>query len=123
MSMDDPDDGATGDVDWKVVRKLTGGDEGLLDELIALFPQESASHLDSIRKAIADGDGESLTRAAHTLKSSAALFGARELAECAREMETAGGTADAVEAAARLEALEEATARVVATLEKRQGAQ
>jgi HPt (histidine-containing phosphotransfer) domain-containing protein len=84
------DDDAESCVDWDAARNLTGGDDELLDELIDMFPLESARHLEAIRLAIEQSDGPSLTRAAHTLKSSARLFGAAALAERAQEMEGHG---------------------------------
>ena len=96
MSEDNSDSGGESGspVDWEVARTLTGGDDELLEELIALFPEESARHLEAIRTAIEQRDEVSLTRAAHTLKSSARLFGATSLAASALELETLGQSSD-----------------------------
>lgn len=111
----DPDSDAL-PIDWDVVRSLTGGDEELLKELIDLFPQESAKHLQEIRTAIELGDGPSLARAAHTLKSSARLFGASALAAHALDMETLGQSSSIGQAKARWPELETETGRVIAAL-------
>lgn len=114
----EPHNDAAGSIDWEVARTLTGGDDALLDELIALFPVESAKHLEAIRIAIEQGDGPSLTRAAHTLKSSAKIFGATTLAACALEMETLGQSTSTREAEARLADLRTQTSRMIAALHR-----
>jgi HPt (histidine-containing phosphotransfer) domain-containing protein len=105
-------------IDWQVARNFTGGDDALLDELLELFPEESEKHLEAIRIAIERGDGPSLARAAHTLKSSARLFGASTLAARALEMETLGQSSSTVEAEARLPDLQTQTSRVIAALKQ-----
>ena len=105
-------------IDWQVARNFTGGDDALLDELLEMFPEESEKHLETIRAAIAQGDGPSLTRAAHTLKSSARFFGATRLAAGALEMETLGESSRTAEAEVRLPDLQTETSRVIAALKQ-----
>jgi len=105
-------------VDWSVARNLTGGDADLLAELIELFPAESEKHLSALRQALEQSDAELLTRAAHTLKSSARLFGADVLAECALRIETLAHSSELDEAARHVAALEDEMRRVVAALER-----
>ncbi|MGD8418555.1 MAG: Hpt domain-containing protein [Pseudomonadales bacterium] len=105
-------------VDWSVAQNLTGGDESLLRELIELFPGESARHLQAIRAAVTQADDEALTRAAHTLKSSARLFGATALAERALQLETLARSSEFGEAANRVPDVEDEVRRVVEALEK-----
>jgi HPt (histidine-containing phosphotransfer) domain-containing protein len=106
-------------VDWEAARQMTGGDDALLDELVALFPEESGNHLEAIRRAIELGDSDSLNRAAHTLKSAAKLFGASSLAACALTIENLAGKADMDEAAALVPELESELGRVVAALQQK----
>ena len=103
-------------IDWEVARSLTGGDAGLLDELVALFPVESAKHLGEIRAGMASGDAQRVARAAHTLKSSAGFFGARTLVACALEVEQLGKALNLPQAAARLPTLQSETSRLTAAL-------
>ena len=103
-------------VDWEVARSLTGGDDGLLAELIEMFPAESAKHLQAIGLAVEQEDGDLLTRAAHTLKSSARLFGAAQLAAGALEMEMLGRSSNLGVARGLLANLEIETARVIDAL-------
>ena len=103
-------------IDWQGARARAGGDDGLLDELVAMFSEESARHLDSARSALARGDAAELARAAHTLKSTARFFGAEALAACALEVEQLGQSAQIGAAGAQLKNLESETARVAAAL-------
>jgi HPt (histidine-containing phosphotransfer) domain-containing protein len=106
-------------IDWDVVRRLTGGDEALLTDLIAMFPAESQRQLDEIRTGLAQADGTRLERGAHSLKSSAKLFGATVLAELSLQLEQAGRTGDFATARAQLDALASELARVVAAAQNR----
>jgi len=119
--MDDSDleHNAADVVDWKAARQMTGGDEALLDELVALFPEESGKHLEAIHKAIESSDSESLNRAAHTLKSSARLFGAGAHATCALTIENLAEKAKVDEAAALVSELESELRRIVTALERK----
>ena len=60
-----------------------------LVELIDVYLEDTTSRLDQIRAALAGGDLETLTREAHTLKSSSANVGAMGLSAIAKEIETA----------------------------------
>jgi HPt (histidine-containing phosphotransfer) domain-containing protein len=70
--------------------RKTLGDEAdvILPELIDQFVANGDQLIEQMRSALAQGQADDLRRAAHTLKSTAATFGARELAEAARELET-----------------------------------
>jgi HPt (histidine-containing phosphotransfer) domain-containing protein len=63
------------------------GGEEFLGELIDTFLTEAPTMLATIRSSIEQGDADELRRAAHTLKSNAATFGAEVLAERCRELE------------------------------------
>ncbi len=105
-------------VDWKVAQALTGGDADLLDELISLFPVESAKHLAAVRAGIDAEDADQLTRGAHSLKSAAGFFGAKMLVASALEMENLGRASSIAEARDRLPALEQETTRLNQALER-----
>ena len=82
-----------------------GGEEFLV-ELIDTFLAGADGHVASLRRSIDHGDADELRRVAHTLKSSAATFGAGELEEHARELEErarSGRLGDAVASGNRLE--------------------
>jgi PAS domain S-box-containing protein len=75
-----------------LVSSLGGGDEGwrTVRELLDTFIEDAAAQIAILRDAIARGDAEEAQRAAHTLKSSSATFGANSFAELCRELETLG---------------------------------
>lgn len=108
-------------VDWDAARSLTGGDDALLDEIVELFPVESARHLEGVREAIAAADAEGLERSAHTLKSAARMFGARSVVALAEEMEVFGRESRVDAAEALVERLEAETARLVKALHEGTG--
>jgi len=110
---------ASNPIDWDVARRLTGGDETLLAELIAMFPQETQKQLDEMRNGIAAADGARLERGAHSLKSSAKLFGANNLAGLAFELEKSGRDGDFANAPAQLDALERELGRVATAVQNR----
>ncbi|MHB8634448.1 MAG: response regulator [Thermoplasmatota archaeon] len=64
-----------------------GGDPNVVRELAATYIDESAHLLDELRAGLASSHKETVQRAAHTLKSTSATFGATRLAELSREME------------------------------------
>lgn len=59
------------------------------DELVNTQIVNGARLADEVRRALASSDWELLGRASHTLKSSSALFGARDLAHTCRQVEVA----------------------------------
>ena len=60
----------------------------LVSEVIALFLSDAPKLLQSIRDGISTDDHETLQRAAHTLKSSAGMVAAIDLADVAASVET-----------------------------------
>jgi two-component system, sensor histidine kinase and response regulator len=93
-----------------------GGDRQLLVEISKLFVDDAPRHLEKIREAIEQRDGESLRRAAHGLKGAAANFEADGVVSAARTLEEIGRTAafDRHEDAWRALTIE--TERLVSTL-------
>lgn len=76
------------------------GDEFLLD-LIDLFLNETPTRLAALATALDEGDRTSAQRGAHTLKSTAAIFGADTMVALATSAELAA-VADDLPAVARL---------------------
>ena len=67
-----------------------GGDEALLRELCEIFLDESPNLLRNLRKAIEDGDADSVMRAAHSLKSEVGYLGAAGASQAAQQLEDMG---------------------------------
>ena len=79
-------------IDEAVLARLadgTGGDEGFVSELIEQFVADAPRLVAAARAGLDAGDAGEVRRAAHTLKSNAATFGAHALAWRSRELEDA----------------------------------
>jgi CheY-like chemotaxis protein len=74
------------------VRALAGGDMAFVAELIDTFLADVPQLLAQMRRAVEAGDAATLRRAAHSLKSNSAEFGAGALADLCRELEAMGRT-------------------------------
>ncbi len=72
------------------LRRLVGGDQAALSELIGSFLGDTPPLLSDLRKALRADDIELFRRAGHTLKSSSRDFGALDLSELGRRLETLG---------------------------------
>jgi len=79
-----------GVIDWKLARRNTADDDSLLQELMKMFMAECPELLVEIRQAIDTSDVNLLRRAAHTLKGSAAIFGAYAVVDAALQLERMG---------------------------------
>jgi CheY-like chemotaxis protein len=77
--------------------------EDFLPELIEMFGQDSQTLVDTMRQATTESYADALRRAAHTLKSNSASFGALTLSALCRELEEIGLDPTPEEAAERVE--------------------
>jgi GAF domain-containing protein/CheY-like chemotaxis protein len=99
---------AEGSIDERALTRLsegTGGDEGFVSELIEQFVTEAPDLVAGMRTGFDAGDADGVRRAAHTLKSNAATFGANELAAGCAALEDAAKRGELGEAAASLDAI------------------
>ena len=92
--------------------ETTGGDPAFLAELIDTYLSDAVEQLAAMREAVAVADGEELRRAAHSLKSNSASFGARTLASLCQELEQRAGNGVLEGAPGRLAHIETAYAAV-----------
>ncbi|MFL5799620.1 MAG: GAF domain-containing protein [Actinomycetota bacterium] len=104
-----PTPGASdGTIDRRVLERLAegvGGDAQFVDELIEQFVSDAPGLVAAARAGLEGGDPEGVRRAAHTLKSNAATFGAHALAERSRNLEEAAKRGALDDGPARLEAI------------------
>jgi HPt (histidine-containing phosphotransfer) domain-containing protein len=89
---DEPADGSSpgAAVDRTVVDRLAegmGGDTAFVVELIEQFLADAPGLVEAAQGGLANGQAEEVRRAAHTLKSNAATFGAVELETLSRRVE------------------------------------
>jgi CheY-like chemotaxis protein len=83
-----------------------GGDPRLLRELCQIFLQESPKLLERLKGALAEGDTEAFTRAAHILKGEVSYLSADGVFHAARQLEMMGKEKNLSDAAALLARLE-----------------
>jgi HPt (histidine-containing phosphotransfer) domain-containing protein len=97
-----------------------GGDKGFLGEMIASFVSDSPKLIAAMQQALASNQAEDFRRAAHTLKSNSANFGATNLSQMARELEDMGKAGSLSTANEKIVRVESEYARVKqALLEKK----
>jgi signal transduction histidine kinase/CheY-like chemotaxis protein/HPt (histidine-containing phosphotransfer) domain-containing protein len=98
------------------LRTTMGAD--VLGELLATFVEDSAELIGTLRRALDAGDAETFRRAAHSLKSNAASFGAMPLSNLARDLEALARSGSLHGAAPRVERLAGECERVVQALQE-----
>jgi signal transduction histidine kinase/DNA-binding response OmpR family regulator len=81
-------------LDRKALLTTFAGEEGFLKENIKLFLTESASRVEEISQALADGDIEEMTRLTHSLKGSVGYFDPGPTLEAALALELMGREGD-----------------------------
>jgi HPt (histidine-containing phosphotransfer) domain-containing protein len=75
-------------------RRQVDDDEELLREVILLFIQDHPKRLEDLRKSLESRDAALLERAAHTIKGSCVIFGAKDAQLAAHELELLGRSGD-----------------------------
>jgi HPt (histidine-containing phosphotransfer) domain-containing protein len=89
-------------LDRKVLDQLgalrTNGKPDLLARTISLYLTESPKLMQRLRQAALAQDAPEIVRAAHSLKSSSANVGAKELSRCCADIEASARRADLEEA-------------------------
>ncbi len=80
------------DLQWNKTFALeqTAGDEELLEELLILFIDSSASDLELLRQAVVTNDAAGVVRAAHSLKGASASLGIEGIRQLSTLMESDG---------------------------------
>lgn len=94
----------TGAVDFGYLETYAGGDQQVVDEVLALFREQASIWLRLLDPA---AEHDAWRDAAHTLKGSALGLGARDLAEACAAAERAA-TADLAERTVKLERVRDA---------------
>lgn len=81
-----------------------GGDQGLLDELLALFADRAPLLMADLRQAVAGGEATAAGRIAHVLKGMAAAFSA-PAGEAAERVEQSADAGDLIDAGVQVRLL------------------
>lgn len=95
---------------FEELKEMSGAD--FINELIDTFLEDAPKLIEEIRTSLAANNADTFRRAAHSMKSNAATFGAGQLAMLAKELEMLGKENRLNETGNRLKALEEAFASV-----------
>lgn len=98
---------------FNTLKESTG--EDFITELIDAFLDDAVTQMNDMKSALASNDDETFRRAAHSLKSNAATFGATDLHALARELEMMGREKN-LAVGNRLEVLKEAFEQVKSQL-------
>lgn len=104
--------------DRAAVLARLGGDEGVLQEIIAIFLQQADDQLARIEAAINAPDAAALEHTAHTFKSSVGFFGCAAAAAAAERLEELGEAGDLSGAREVFRTLKAAVDQFRAALEK-----
>ncbi len=99
---------------FEELKEISGAD--FIGELVDTFLEDAPRLLNEMRSALRANDAETFRRAAHSLKSNSATFGADHLSALAREMEMMGKDHRLPEAESSLQPLERALEAVGAEL-------
>jgi HPt (histidine-containing phosphotransfer) domain-containing protein len=106
-------------VDASVLDRLAeslGGGDAFVTELIEQFVTDSPALVAAVGRGLEAGDADEVRRAAHTLMSNAATFGANELADRSSRLEAAAKAGGLDDGLAQIEAIDEELGRVHAAL-------
>jgi HPt (histidine-containing phosphotransfer) domain-containing protein len=87
-------------------------------ELVDAFLEEAPALIAQLRPALAAGDTETFRRAAHSIKSNAAAFGAARLFEQAKDLESLARENRLGDTGNRIGGLEDAFARAAEALKE-----
>ena len=88
------------------LKQMSG--EEFINELIDTFLEDGPKMIAEIKSGLAANNADTFRRAAHSMKSNAATFGASQLSTLAKELEMLGKENKLHETGDRLKALEEA---------------
>jgi two-component system, sensor histidine kinase and response regulator len=82
------------DLDFGQILKRLGADEELFHEVIEIFIDETPKNLDTMRRALAEGDATLVAKTAHSMKGELGYLGIATVSQKARELEEFGRNHD-----------------------------
>ncbi|MDX1378147.1 MAG: Hpt domain-containing protein [Anaerolineales bacterium] len=97
------------------LKQMSGDD--FINELIDTFLEDAPKMIAEIKSALDSNDADTFRRAAHSMKSNAATFGATDLSALAKELEMLGKENKLNETGDKLKSMEDAYASVRHELE------
>jgi HPt (histidine-containing phosphotransfer) domain-containing protein len=94
-----------------------GGNSALMADVIRVFLSDAPAQLETLRAAVAAGDGGAIAAAAHALKGSVGLFSKGAAYEAARTLEHAARAGELADVRARYTRILDDLSRVTEDLE------
>lgn len=104
-------------LDWSEALDRVAQDRDTLTELVEIFIQQWPQIMDEIEQGVARADYTTLHRAAHTLKGSASIFGARQVVEASDRLAKMGKNESLDDADDALRCLQDEMDRLLPELE------
>jgi HPt (histidine-containing phosphotransfer) domain-containing protein len=99
---------------FEELKQMSGAD--FIGELVDTFLEDGPKLIAELKAALKAGDAEAFRRAAHSLKSNAATFGAMHLSQLAKDLEMIGKENRLAETGGRIADFESALASASAEL-------
>ena len=99
-------------IDPEQLAGLVGGDQAKVEKFLRMFVETTPETLGQLAESIRTNDADGITRTAHKLKGSAAMIGARPMAELATAIEHQARRGDLKDVAALGDDLDAAFSRV-----------
>lgn len=99
---------------FEELKQMAGAD--FIGELVDTFLEDAPKLMKELRSSLQAKDADTFRRAAHSLKSNAATFGAKRMSELARELEQIAKDNKLAEVGDRLATLEQTYQAVAAEL-------
>jgi HPt (histidine-containing phosphotransfer) domain-containing protein len=99
---------------FEELKQMSG--EDFIKELLDTFLDDAPKLIEQLKSAVAAKDVDSFRRAAHSLKSNAATFGAQRLSDLAKQLEMLAKENNLAETGDGLKALEQAYRAAAAEL-------
>ena len=109
-------------IDYRALANIAAlqrqGTPPLLPKVISTYFQSSSELMEKLRQAVEKGEAEATRQAAHSLKSSSANLGAKQLASLSKELEDVGRSHSMQKTGPLWERIRTEHGRVVAALQK-----
>ena len=103
-------------IDWQHLHALADGDDEFESELLQMFVEDTFSHLELLKAAIAANDIQQLRREAHHLKGTSANVGAVAMRLAAEKLEQLARIQDYKGSAKLVLGLEDSIKRIQSSL-------
>jgi signal transduction histidine kinase/CheY-like chemotaxis protein len=105
-------------LDFKQMLEQLGGDENLLQEVIEIFVDQAPTHVETLRRALTQGDAGMVEKTAHSMKGELGYLGISEVTQKARILEELGRKHDLEQAARVFVSFEREISGIVSAMKR-----